>query len=159
MTQQFVFISVKKQQLYCYDNDKLVMRYPVSTAKNGLGELEGSECTPRGWHRVYSHIGMDADINSIFIGRKWTGEIYSPELYINSTRDWILTRIVQLEGLEEGRNKGGSVDTLKRYIYIHGIPDEIDMTTPSSHGCIRMLSKDVISFAQWVKYHAPVCIE
>ncbi|MGQ3887799.1 L,D-transpeptidase family protein [Legionella sp. CNM-1927-20] len=160
MTNQFVFISIKKQQLYCYDNDILLEIYPISTAKNGIGELKGSECTPRGWHRIYSHIGRNAPINSIFVGRKWTGEIYSPQLAKKySKRDWILSRIMQLDGLEKGRNKEGNVDSLERYIYIHGIADDTDISKPQSHGCIRMCSTDIIRFADWVKLNTYVCIE
>ncbi|STX29158.1 putative ErfK/YbiS/YcfS/YnhG protein [Legionella beliardensis] len=160
MTNQFVFISAKKQQLYCYDNDTLCKTYPVSTAKNGLGELEGSQCTPRGWHRIHSHIGMEAQLNSVFVGRRWTGEVYSPQLAVlYPNRDWILTRIIQLDGLEKGRNKEGRVDSLQRYIYIHGTPDSTKMNNPKSHGCIRMYNADIVEFAEWVKLGTYVCIE
>lgn len=160
MTNQFLFISSRNQQLLCYENDVLLKVYPVSLAKNGLGEVNGSECTPRGWHRIYSHIGLDAEINSVFVARKWTGEIFSQELaekYPN--RDWILTRILQLDGFEEGRNHGNQVDSLKRYIYIHGTPDSTIMYNPGSHGCIRMRNFDIIEFADWVKCDTYLCIE
>ncbi|MGQ3891098.1 L,D-transpeptidase family protein [Legionella sp. CNM-4043-24] len=148
---QIVYISADAQEMRCFEDGELYRVYPVSTAKNGLGEKMGSQCTPRGWHAVYSHIGMNAETNSVFVSRQWTGELYSDELAAaHPDRDWILTRILQLDGLEPGFNKGGDVDSLQRYIYIHGTPDSTDMSIPGSHGCIRMRNKDVIEFAKWV---------
>ena len=77
---QLIFISVSQQRMHCFDNDLAYRSYSVSTGKNGLGEQCGSECTPRGWHRIHSLIGLEAAINSVFISREWTGEIYSPWL-------------------------------------------------------------------------------
>jgi lipoprotein-anchoring transpeptidase ErfK/SrfK len=157
---QFIYIGVSNQRLQCFENDVLIKTYIISTAKNGLGEKKGSECTPRGWHTVHNKIGMSAEINSVFVGRVWTGEIYSSKLGAEfPNRDWILTRIIQLDGLEPGRNKGGEVDTLERFIYIHGVPDTIKLGTPDSHGCIRMSNQDVIEFADWVLVGSKVCIE
>jgi lipoprotein-anchoring transpeptidase ErfK/SrfK len=157
---QFIIISAAEQLMHCYENDELFKTYSVSTGKNGLGELSGSECTPRGWHCVYSIIGLEHLVNSVFVGRCWTGEIYSSELASKfPDRDWILTRIVQLDGLEPGRNKGGDVDSLMRYIYIHGTPDTTPLGIPGSHGCIRMRNKDIIELAEWIKIGCPVCIE
>lgn len=159
-SEQLIFISAYQQKMLCFEKDNLYKIYPVSTAKNGLGELKGSECTPRGWHRIHSHIGKDAPINSVFVAREWTGEIYSDELASNfPNRDWIVTRILQLDGLEEGRNKGGEVDTLQRYIYIHGTPKKSNLDNPGSHGCIRMGNSDLIELFNWVKIDTPVCIE
>lgn len=158
--EQFIFISAVEQKMYCYQGDKIKKSYPISTAKNGLGEEKGSECTPRGWHKVHSRIGTESPINSVFIGRKWTGEVYSDDLAREQQgRDWILTRIIQLDGLEEGRNKGGNVDSLERYIYIHGTPDSNQIDKPQSHGCIRMYNKDVIELTNWVEEGTLVCIE
>src|SRR3990167_8487610 len=107
---QRILISSRRQQLDWYYNDALLASYAISTGKNGLGELQDSGCTPRGWHAIYSCIGMDAPVNSVFVGRVWTGEIYTESLaQANPGRDWILTRIMQLEGLETGRNRGGQV--------------------------------------------------
>lgn len=157
---QFIFISAREQKIHCFEDDKPYKSYPVSTGKNGLGELEGSECTPRGWHRIHSRVGLDAAVNSVFVARQWTGEIYTEELAASfHGRDWILTRILQLDGLEEGRNKGGKVDSLQRYIYIHGTPDTTELGIPGSRGCIRMNNSDVIELANWVAIDTPVCIE
>ena len=157
---QFITIISKQQRLQCYEADSLVKTYAISTAKNGLGESKGSECTPRGWHRIHSIIGLDNIINSVFVGRLWTGEIYTPELASQfPQRDWILTRILQLDGLEPNRNKGGEVDSLERYIYIHGTPDTTPLGIPGSHGCIRMRNSDIIELAKWVRIGARVCIE
>lgn len=157
---QFIFISLARQKLFCYKQDKPYKIFTISSAKNGAGELSGSECTPRGWHRIYSRIGMDAPLNTVFKGRKPTGEIFSTELAEQFPgRDWILTRIIQLEGVETGRNKGGNVDSLERYIYIHGTPDTTDMTEPASHGCIRMQNHDMIEFSEWVRPGTYACIE
>lgn len=157
---QFIFISANQQKMHCFDNDQPYRSYMISTGKNGLGEQKGSERTPRGWHRIHSRIGLDAVINSVFVHRQWTGEIYTPELAAQSPgRDWILTRILQLDGLEEGRNKGGEVDSLERYIYIHGTPDTSELGKPGSRGCIRMRNLDLIELVDWVKIDTRVCIE
>ncbi|KTD30410.1 MULTISPECIES: L,D-transpeptidase [Legionella] len=157
---QFIFISANQQMMHCFENDKPYKSYPISTGKNGLGERYGSECTPRGWHCIYSKIGLNAPVNSVFIARQWTGEIYTPELAAQfPERDWILTRILQLDGLEEGRNKGGEVDSLRRCIYIHGTPDTTDLGKPGSRGCIRMRNADLIELVNWVALDTKVCIE
>jgi len=159
-TKQLILIAALEQKMHCYENDRHFKSYLISTGKNGLGEQEGSECTPRGWHSIHSRIGLDAAVNSVFISRQWTGEIYSQDLAeLFPRRDWILTRILQLEGLEEGRNKGGNVDSLQRYIYIHGTPDTTELGKPGSRGCIRMRNADVIELANWVEVGTPVCIE
>ncbi len=157
---QRIIISSTQQLMHCYEDNHLFKSYSVSTAKNGLGERVGSECTPRGWHRVYSIIGLDCLINSVFVARSWTGEYYSPALAAEfKARDWILTRIIQLDGLEPGFNSGGEVDTLSRFIYIHGTPDTTKLGRPGSHGCIRMNNLDVIELALWVNLNTHVCIE
>lgn len=157
---QLVVILTAQQQMECYRENSLCFTYPVSTAKNGLGEQKNSECTPRGWHRIHCIIGLENPVNSVFIARQWTGEIYDAELEQSYPgRDWILTRILQLEGMELGRNKGGDVDSLQRYIYIHGTPDTTSLDEPSSHGCVRMKNADIIELAHWIKPKTCVCIE
>ncbi len=157
---QFISIRTREQQMYCYEKDKLIKVYSVSTGKNGLGELMGSECTPRGWHCIHNIIGLNHEVNSVFVSRLWTGEIYSHELASQyPARDWILTRILQLDGLEPGRNKGGDVDSLRRYIYIHGTPDTTPLGFPGSRGCVRMKNKDIIELAEWIKVGSRVYIE
>lgn len=159
-TNQLVFICIKKQQLMAFEGDTVYKSWLISTAKNGVGETLGSECTPRGWHEVYAKLGMDTKLNSVFVAREWTGEVYTPALAAKyPLRDWILTRIIQLDGLEYGRNKGGNVDTLQRYIYIHGAPDTTDIQTPNSHGCIRMHGSDMVELANWISIGTRVCIE
>ncbi len=157
---QLLVVQAQSQIMHCYEGDELYKTYAVSTGKKGLGEKLGSECTPRGWHQIYSVIGLENAVNSVFVGRKWTGEIYTQKLAKQfPDRDWILTRILQLDGLEPGRNKEGDVDSLKRYIYIHGTPDTTALGTPGSHGCIRMRNSDVIELAHWVQLGARVYIE
>ncbi len=134
--------------------------YPVSTALNGAGEEENSGCTPRGWHRVRVAIGAGLPLNTVFVGRRPTGEIYSPELALQQPqRDWILTRILWLQGLEVGVNRMGNVDSMRRYIYIHGTPDSEPMGQPLSHGCIRMRNSDITELFELVSAGTPVWIQ
>lgn len=140
-------------------NDKVSRKYPISTAKNGLGELKDSGKTPRGWHQIRAKIGSRQAINSVFVGRRPTGEIYSTELSERyPDRDWILTRILWLSGLEKGKNRGDNVDSMRRYIYIHGCPDEIQLGLPLSKGCIRMHNEDIVELFDLVEYGTKVCI-
>ncbi|MBL8481343.1 MAG: L,D-transpeptidase [Rhodocyclaceae bacterium] len=123
----------------------LQRRYRVSTAANGPGEQSGSHCTPRGRHYIRAKIGAGVPAGTAFRGRRPTGEIWSPQLAAqNPQRDWILSRILWLCGLEPGRNRHGTVDSQRRYIYIHGTPDTEPMGVPRSIGCIRMTNRDVI---------------
>jgi len=147
----FLDISISNQQLTRIANDQEIKTYPISTAKNGPGECRGSECTPRGWHSIRAKIGANQPLNSVFIARRPTGEIYSPELALQfPQRDWILTRILWLGGLEPGKNRYGQVDSSWRYIYIHGTPDELMDGTPQSHGCIRMKNADIAELFELV---------
>ena len=144
-------IDLSRQILTLYQGDRVVVSYAVSTALNGPGERFSSGCTPRGLHRIRLKIGADCPLGCVFVGRRPTGEIYSPELATaQPERDWILTRILWLTGLEAGRNRGGMVDTLRRYIYIHGCPDSEPMGIPRSHGCIRMRNRDLLDLFERV---------
>lgn len=155
----WILILPSTQRLYGFETGGLAFVYPISTAKRGLGEKENSECTPRGWHEIHSVTGQDTPINSIFVARKWTGECCTPELRAkHPQKDWILTRIIRLSGLEPGRNQGGDVDTFSRYIYIHGTPEPMSLNQPMSHGCIRMRNRDVMLLADWVKPHTRIYI-
>lgn len=157
---KIIYISAVKQELICYENDKPIFTYIVSTSKNGVGEKKNSECTPRGWHKVYSVIGRELPINSVLVSREWTNEIYSHELALQfPNRDWILSRIIQLDGLEPGRNQGGDVDSLERFIYIHGTPDSEPLGKPASHGCIRMKNSEVAKLANWATTETLVYIQ
>ena len=138
----------------------MIAEYPVSTAANGAGEREGSFCTPRGRHVIRARIGDGCPPGTVFVGRRPTGERYGPELRDRHPgRDWILTRILWLSGCEPGRNRLGSVDTMRRYIYIHGTPDDVELGRPGSHGCIRMANADVIDLFDRVAVGTPVVIE
>ena len=139
-------------QLLTLTDGEIVRRYPVSTARYGAGERAGSECTPRGRHRIRLRIGEGCPANTVFVGRRPTGEVYGPELARRfPDRDWILTRILWLTGLESGHNRGGRVDSLRRFIYVHGCPDSEPMGVPLSHGCIRMRNRDLIELFDLVR--------
>lgn len=140
-----VHISLADQRLNLLSGRRCLLDCPVSTASAGAGELAGSNCTPRGAHEVRAKIGGGLAPGSVFVGRRPTGEIYSPELAARFPgRDWILTRILWLRGLEPGRNRFGNVDSMRRYIYIHGTPPGEPMGVPASHGCIRMRDTDLL---------------
>jgi lipoprotein-anchoring transpeptidase ErfK/SrfK len=127
------------------DAGELLRSYSVSTAANGAGERSGSFCTPRGRHVVRAKIGAGQPANTVFVRRRLTGEVYTPELGAQfPQRDWILTRILWLSGREPGYNRLGECDTMRRYIYIHGTPDTVSMGIPGSHGCIRMRNDELI---------------
>ncbi len=152
-------ISIKKQNLILFEGDKKIKQYSISTARNGPGELMDSECTPCGKHVISEKIGDDAEINSVFVGRVATGEIYEPALrQLHPGRDWILTRILWLSGTEEGKNKGGEVDSHDRYIYIHGSPDDVEMGQPGSRGCVRMRNDEIIELFNLIDVGTEVVI-
>ena len=153
-------VDIKQQLLCLYEGANIIKTYPICSAKNGLGEQFGSECTPRGQHVIRAKIGGGAALGSVFVGRRLTGEIYQPELAKQqANRDWILSRILWLSGLEKGFNRSGSVDTMRRYIYIHGAPDELLLPQPASHGCIRMFNQDIIELYTRVPVGTTVSIE
>jgi len=158
-SQTTVHVSIAAQTLSIKDAGRVLHTFSVSTALNGVGEQENSGCTPRGLHRIRAMIGDGQPINAVFVGRRPTGEVYSASLaeaYPN--RDWILTRILWLCGEEVGRNRSGRVDSMRRYIYIHGTPDTEPMGTPKSHGCIRMRNHELITFFSCVSAGTPVII-
>lgn len=156
MSDLVIDVDSKLQQLYLWETnpegDMLIRQYPISTAANGLGEANGSHCTPRGRHRIAEKIGAFAPLCSAFKSRQPTGEVWTPELDAEFPgRDWILTRILWLEGLEPGKNQGGTVDSHNRYIYIHGTNEEHKLGSPASHGCIRMKNADIAELFDLVK--------
>lgn len=141
----YLRVDIAHQSLDWVEKGRVTHAWPVSTAKNGPGELRGSEKTPRGWHRIRAKIGEGQPLNAVFRGRRPTGEIYGESLEAQfPDRDWILTRILWLGGMEPGFNRYGAVDTTWRYIYVHGSPDQGVSGEPLSHGCIRMKSPDML---------------
>ncbi|HEY5604215.1 MAG TPA: L,D-transpeptidase [Gammaproteobacteria bacterium] len=145
MTIRQIIVSIADQRLQLRENGKVTIDVMVATAANGPGELFGSECTPRGEHIVRAKIGAGCPIYTVFVGRRPTGEVYSEQLRReNPHRDWILSRIMWLSGQEPGKNRLGNVDSMRRYIYIHGSPDAEILGQPNSHGCVRMKNADII---------------
>jgi L,D-transpeptidase YbiS len=160
MINPHVIIDSATQELRLMKNNILLNCFSISTAKNGLGERLGSGCTPRGLHYIRAKIGADLDPATVFVSRRPTGELYTPQLaseFIN--RDWILGRILWLCGKEQGLNRLGQVDTMQRFIYIHGSPDGSFSDLPSSHGCIRMTMDDVCFLFDAVKVGYNVIIK
>lgn len=148
-----LIVSITDQSLSVFDGKDLIQRLTISTALNGPGQLKNSGCTPLGLHIIRAKIGEGYPENAVFRGRRFTGEIYSSALSDQfPKRDWILTRILWLSGLEKGVNRLGDVDTMQRYIYIHGTPDSEPMGVARSHGCIRMRNKDLL----WLFSRVPV---
>jgi L,D-transpeptidase YbiS len=157
---RLIKVSIDEQRLQLLESGRIVMDVAVSTAANGPGEVMHSECTPRGQHRIRARIGAGAAANTVFVGRRATGEIYTPELKQRYPgRDWILTRILWLCGMEPGQNRFGDRDSMRRYIYIHGCPEEDAMGTPSSHGCIKMRNAEVITLFERVPTGTRVWIQ
>ncbi|HEY9209831.1 MAG TPA: L,D-transpeptidase [Methylotenera sp.] len=153
-------ISIFYQTLTLFDNfGGVKAKYSISTAANGAGCEKDSGCTPLGEHVVRAKIGAGAPLNTVFVGRRPTGEVLSPELIAQyPQRDWILTRILWLSGTEVGKNRLGNVDSMQRYIYIHGTPDAEPMGQPCSHGCVRMCNQDVMELFDLVDVGTPVLI-
>ena len=155
-----IVIDAGKQELELLEGERVLKRYSVSTAKNGLGEKNGSFCTPRGRHIVRAKIGAGQPENTVFVRRRPTGELWSRELHAKFPgRDWMLTRLLWLSGCEPGRNRLGDVDTMRRYIYIHGSPDTAEMGRPGSIGCIRMRNRDIVELFDLVPPYTPVEIK
>jgi L,D-transpeptidase YbiS len=150
-------IDIPSQQMKVYEGAKLLRTYPVSTARKGVGEKNGSLCTPRGRHIVRAKIGAGQPKGTVFVRRRPTGEVWTPELHAQYPgRDWILTRIIWLSGKEVGRNRLGDVDTMRRYIYIHGSPDSAEMGKPGSIGCVRMRNAEIIELFDLVAPYTEV---
>jgi len=150
-------VSIAAQRLDLFDAGTRIRSYSVSTAANGPGEQAGSYCTPRGRHRVRAKVGAGLPLGAVLRGRRPTGEVCDEAAWRAAPeRDWILTRILWLCGEEPGVNRGGSVDTFRRYIYIHGTPDGVELGQPGSRGCIRMRNRDVAELFDLIVTGAPV---
>jgi lipoprotein-anchoring transpeptidase ErfK/SrfK len=148
-----ITIHIPTQTLELFDdNGKLLRRYRVSTGANGVGEENGSFCTPRGRHVIRAKIGAGQPEGTVFVKRRPTGEVYTPELgAAHPGRDWILTRILWLSGKEPGYNRWGSCDTMRRYVYIHGTPDGTPLGKPGSRGCVRMRNSELVELFDLVR--------
>lgn len=148
-----IVIHIPTQTLELLDqNGELLRQYRISTGANGAGEENGSFCTPRGKHVIRAKIGGGQPENAVFVQRRPTGELYTQQLGAqHPARDWILTRILWLSGCESGYNRGGSCDTMRRYIYIHGTPDSTPLGKPGSRGCVRMRNSELMELFELVK--------
>lgn len=152
-------VNVSEQTLVLHRDELPPQQYSVSTALNGVGQQDGSGCTPLGKHRVRARIGAEQVSGAVFVGRRPTGEVWTGELAQRfPRRDWILSRILWLCGEEPGYNRLGDVDSMRRFIYIHGTPDIEPMGIARSHGCIRMRNTDIIELFGLVPVGCPVLI-
>jgi len=140
-----LFVSIENQKMYRIQSKNIIETYDISTSKYGIGNQMGSNKTPTGLHKINSKYGHKTPVNGRMIGRVFYGQI--AKIFSDTTTsktDDITSRILWLEGLENGINKGDNIDSYKRYIYIHGTSEEGRIGIPSSHGCVRMKNKDVI---------------
>jgi L,D-transpeptidase YbiS len=159
MSKRCITIQLATQALDLSEDEHVLRTYLVSTAKNGAGEQVNSCCTPRGHHIIRAKIGAGCPLGTVFVGRGPTGEIWTPALSRKHPgRDWILSRILWLRGCEPGKNRGGSVDTMQRYIYIHGAPEDVPMGSPTSQGCIRMRNDEISELFDLIAVGTPVRI-
>ncbi len=155
-----VVIDTSTQRMSINEKGMKLREYTVSTARNGVGQLYGSECTPLGRHIIRAKIGEGMPENTVFVARRPTGELYNDELANKDRdRDWILTRILWLSGLEPGHNRLGDCDTMRRFIYIHGCPGSHVIGIPDSHGCIKLHNKDVIEVFDLLPVYTEVLIK
>ncbi len=157
--QRWLSVDLPAQRLFLWDGEAVQAKWPVATAANGPGERNGSGGTPRGWHCIRARIGAGMPEGTVFVGRRPTGEVWDRALHAAQPhRDWILTRILWLSGLERGINRLGAVDTMRRLIYIHGCPDSEPVEVPCSHGCIRMRNPALMALFRQVAAGTPVWI-
>lgn len=155
-----IVVSIAQQRLYLFENFESVFEAPVSTALKGIGCQKNSFQTPVGRHIIRAKIGQDEPLNTVFVGRRTTGETYTEQLGLAfPERDWILTRILWLSGTEKGVNRLGRVDTMQRFVYIHGTPDTEPMGIALSQGCVRMRNTDLVRLFDWVPVGCEVVIE
>jgi len=149
LTPNTIIVSVPSQTLTLYKNNRVLASYKISTSEYGVGCLENTQKTPLGLHRIAEKIGAKAPAGTIFYSRENSGRKCKPNEKKYLQEDLVLTRILWLDGLEVGVNKGRDnegrcIDSHDRYIYIHATNNEKKLGTPASHGCVRMSSKDVI---------------
>jgi lipoprotein-anchoring transpeptidase ErfK/SrfK len=156
-----LLVRISEQSLYLLDElEEVVQKYAVSTSKYGVGNKEGSFQTPTGRHIVKEKIGGQVAMNEVFVGRKPLGVLEDLQArQADLPEDIITSRIMWLEGLEPGVNKGNDIDSYQRYIYIHGTSEEDKIGTAASHGCIRMRNDDVIDLFDQIETGCEVLIE
>ena len=155
----YIEVDISEQRLYLIENSLIKASYPISTSKYGEGSIENSFKTPLGKHSIKEMIGEEAEINTIFTSRintKRSATII--DQFEDTDNDYVTSRIMWLDGEEEGFNKGGNVDSYRRYIYIHGTHEEGLIGTKASHGCIRMFNYDVIELFNLVNIGTKVLI-
>ena len=155
LPERLVVVDVERQRLFLVEGGVVTAEYPVSTAAAGVGGAEGSLRTPPGWHRIHARIGDGEPLGAVFESREPTGRAWRGE---RLAADLILTRVLTLEGLEEGVNRGPGCDSLARYIYLHGTNHEDQVGQPSSHGCVRLLNDDVVALFDRVRDGDPVVV-
>ncbi len=152
LPRRLIVIDLSSQRLAVLSSGQVIFESLVSTAANGPGEKRDSGCTPRGWHCIRAKIGSGEAVGTVFRGRRPSGEVYRyGQVAAEPQRDWILTRILWLSGCQPGHNRLGHVDTMRRYIYIHGTPAEVALGRPLSHGCVRMANHALLLLFDWVK--------
>jgi UDP-N-acetylmuramate--alanine ligase len=151
---RWLLVESDRQAVTLVEDDAAVVTWPCSTAAVGIDAREGSGGTPPGLHRIASRIGEGAAKGTVFESREPTGEIWHAGL----AADLILTRILTLEGLEDGVNRGPGVDSLARYIYLHGTNHEDAIGEPGSHGCVRLRNDDIADLFARVAEGDPVVI-
>ena len=157
--EELLFISIQNQKLYHIKNEKIINTFIISSSEYGVGSKAGSNKTPLGLHQVKEKHGKNTPIKGKMVGRVFYGDIAT--IYTDRTKsktDDVTSRILWLEGMEEGKNKGKGIDSYKRYIYIHGTSEEGRLGTPASHGCIRMKNKEVIDLYKIIEVGTLVLI-
>jgi lipoprotein-anchoring transpeptidase ErfK/SrfK len=155
----YIEVDISEQRLYVIENTLIKASYPVSTSKYGEGSLENSFKTPLGNHSIKEMFGKEAKLNTIFTSRINTQRsAVIIDQFMDTEDDYVTSRIIWLDGEEDGLNKGGNVDSYKRYIYIHGTHEEGLIGTKASHGCIRMFNYDVIELFNLVNIGTKVLI-
>jgi len=153
-------VDVARQTLTLAQDGSVLRVFRVSTARAGIGSAEGSGQTPPGRHRVCRLFGHSAAPGQVFVSRRAVKGLVIPrtDWCVPSSKDYVLTRILWLEGLDPGLNRGPGIDSRTRYIYIHGTNQEHLLGTPASHGCIRMANDDVVELFAFVRRHRDLIV-
>ncbi len=154
-----LYVDISRQNMYLLKKGTILRAFRISSSYYGTGSEVNSLKTPLGKHEIYKKIGKDLPINAILKGRVWNGSIANIIIDdIDTDFDHVTSRILWLDGLERGKNKGPGVDSRSRYIYIHGTAEEGLIGKPASDGCIRMYNTDVIDLFDLVNEKIQVWI-